>query len=659
MDFRTVQLLQTRNPSLSRSDLGFVREQMNEGTLFPTITDATLRWGILCRLEKVTCIIPSLFTFLEDTKWLEPSVKVMRNLLPPNCRESTYTAFSRMFLGRDQQDGTVPVLNRDQCWSSVKGNEKAAVDCGYRQLWMFSWRHFPDMVAMTPRKDSGKAKPPVKSLNEQCLHRLAQLADKLGFDSPQLKRLIAQDPDVKMASAFLQQARPAEYYSISTDISVGSVTQICNILRGITSGRAFKMADNGLTSNQEPATEYRCGRPYEGSHSSTKSWFFPSDIYKTNASGMSHFTVNCDIFRAFFGFTMSVDLNAVQSKPAVLGFSSKTFDFSSHHSSRATKSTKRPARRLRPTMANTGNSSAGGLLGATDETAFDEPMDIDLIEEEDADAVNQPVPHVNPNEAQMNDPSQGNAQPDDNNEAREPPPPQVREPPPPPPQVREPSPPPQVREPPPPPQVYEPSPSQEVSQLNLSSASKRSNPPTDSESGVVYKNLVAEYEANCAPDNLFFVDAEEAKCQVFRPDNVQNIWACTHDYVGSCVIAAFNHDLKAWKTLTPEMVPCMTVNKKKGRDGVVVAFRTRDESKPAELILAPETIFSKFGQSTTAERLQAIEDRWRLKRKKGPDYWTTEIRAIDPIKRSKMQTTEVDSTQLAKSYTVSSVEEEL
>ena len=601
---------------------------MNEGTLFPTITDATLRWGILCRLEKITCIIPSLFTFLEDTKWLEPSVKVMRSILPPNCRESTYTAFSRMFLGRDQQDGTVPVLNRDQCWSSVKGNEKAAVDCGYRQLWMFSWRHFPDMVAIAPRKDSGKAKPPIKSLNEQCLHRLAQLADKLGFDSPQLKRLIAQDPDVKMASAFLQQARPVEYYSISTDISISSVTQICNILRGITSGRASKMAEIGLTSNEEPATEYRCGRPYEGSHSSTKSWFFPSDIYKTNSSGISHFTVNCDIFRAFFGFSMSVVLNAAQSKPAVLGISSKTFDFSPHLSSRAMKSTKRPAKRQRPAIRNNGNNPAGALLGVTDETASDEPMNIDVLEE--AVAENQPVADGNPNEVRMTDPSQGNAHHDENNEVDESPPPQVREPPPPPPQVREPPPPPQV-----------------LSQLNPPSASERPNPPTDSVSGVVHKNLVAEYEANVAYGNLFFVDAEEATCQVFHPrsSNVKDIWAFLRNYFDSCVIAHFNLALNEWKTLTPEMVPCMTM--KKGRDGVVVAFRTRDKSNKAELILTPETVFSKFGQPSTAERLQAIEDRWRLKRKEGPGYWITEIRSIDAGKRQRMQTTEVGSTQLA------------
>lgn len=171
-------------------------------------------------------------------------------------------------------------------------------------------------------------------------------------------------------------------------------------------------------------------------------------------------------------------------------------------------------------------------------------------------------------------------------------------------------------------------------------------------SGVFHKNIVAEYEANIAYGNLIFVDAEEAKCRIFHSkefDYLKNVWACLSNYVGSCVFATFNLHLNEWKTLTPEMVPCTTMAIKKGRDGVVVAFRIRDQSKPTELILAPETNFSNFGQPTTAERLQAIEDRWRLKRKEGPGYWTTEIRTIDAGKRRRMQTTEADSTQLAES----------
>ena len=63
--------------------------------------------------------------------------------------------------------------------------------------------------------------------------------------------------------------------------------------------------------------------------------------------------------------------------------------------------------------------------------------------------------------------------------------------------------------------------------------------------------------------------------------------------------------------------------------------RNRDKSKPNESILASKIIYSEFGQPTTVGRLQAIEDRWRLKRKESPGYWVTEIRSVDASKRSK------------------------
>jgi len=33
---------------------------------------------------------------------------------------------------------------------------------------------------------------------------------------------------------------------------------------------------------------------------------------------------------------------------------------------------------------------------------------------------------------------------------------------------------------------------------------------------VFYKNIVANYEANIAYDNLIFVDVEETKCRIFH-----------------------------------------------------------------------------------------------------------------------------------------------
>jgi len=95
VDFRTVQLLQTRNPWASTTDNAIVSDLMHTHVLFPMIIEPEVRSRILSNIQTTDCIIPSLYTFFEDTKWLEPCAKTLRNLLPTNCRLSTHES---MFL---------------------------------------------------------------------------------------------------------------------------------------------------------------------------------------------------------------------------------------------------------------------------------------------------------------------------------------------------------------------------------------------------------------------------------------------------------------------------------------------------------------------------------------------------------------------------------
>jgi len=103
-------------------------------------------------------------------------------------------------------------------------------------------------------------------LNKQCLYRLTQLTNKFNFNSSQLKRLIAQNLNVKIISTFLQQARSIKYYFIFIDISINFVIQICNILRDIILKRIFKITNIELILNKEFATKYRCKRLYKDSY---------------------------------------------------------------------------------------------------------------------------------------------------------------------------------------------------------------------------------------------------------------------------------------------------------------------------------------------------------------------------------------------------------
>jgi len=318
IDFRTIQLLQTRNPWASRDDRDFIIDLMDRKQLFPMIQDTAMRSRILNNLQIADCMIPSLYTFFEDIKWLAPCAKVIRDLLPDGCRESTRRALSRCYTGVNQRAGTVRIEHRNPGFIDALGSEVQAVDSGYQQLWLFAWRHFSELSGDLPRKDVGRPKPRFIASNEQCWFRLAQLAGSLGFESEKITPLQTKDPDLKMAYAFLLQARPESFYQTSDEARRAPVSEICRVLKSIMQEPAFafppRVPPEALIS---PPVKHRCGRPFEQSHNESKAFFYLTNIHRTREKTLSYFTVNRDIFRAFFGHQHPLGFSGPTMTPSV------------------------------------------------------------------------------------------------------------------------------------------------------------------------------------------------------------------------------------------------------------------------------------------------------------------------------------------------------
>lgn len=300
IDYKSVQLLQMRSPASSPNDATYVQDLMNHGILFPLILDNNIRQHICGRILRVSCMITSLYTFLEDTKWLEPCAKVVRGLLPSRFGPSIRIALFKKFAGNELANGFLKIEDPAFTYSTFKGNEHQAVQCGYIQLWMAAWRGFPDMVSIAPRKDVGKPKPQVKALNEHYWNRLAKMAVDLGFASEEINRMQAMNTDWMMTQEFLRKLRPSEFFQISNDELMSwttSIWQIIDRIRPRTNDEA-----SHLSADLEVPVEYRCGRPHENAHIYSRGRFFMSNIYGLRStSSTSHFGINRDIFRAFFG----------------------------------------------------------------------------------------------------------------------------------------------------------------------------------------------------------------------------------------------------------------------------------------------------------------------------------------------------------------------
>ena len=179
------------------------------------------------------------------------------------------------------------------------------MECGYLQICMFMWRHFPELVGIAPRKDKGTAKPEVQQINKHSWRRLGQFAKDLGFNSAEISGFADKNPDLGMAVAFLEQARPPDFYNQSKDRYYASATMICRLLDEIEEIGGVSNTTREEYRNIIVPLEYRCGRPYEKSFEESRPRFFFNEIYTPDVQDFSHFALHRDIFRAFFGFELS------------------------------------------------------------------------------------------------------------------------------------------------------------------------------------------------------------------------------------------------------------------------------------------------------------------------------------------------------------------
>ena len=68
--------------------------------VLPAVTADDQRSRIFDRVCSIEHVIPSIHTFLEDTKYLEPPARILKELLPGKCKGSMSQHFSALHSGQ-------------------------------------------------------------------------------------------------------------------------------------------------------------------------------------------------------------------------------------------------------------------------------------------------------------------------------------------------------------------------------------------------------------------------------------------------------------------------------------------------------------------------------------------------------------------------------
>ena len=304
LDGGTVSILEGRCPKVSAEDERLLWGKQTD--IFPTISVSRVR-SVLARVQTIDHIIPSIHTFLEDTKLLEPCAKIMKELLPTTCRTSILQEFGRLHNG---QTSWSLQISEASCSQREEASSDVAHRNAYRQLWLYAIRHFPEMIGQPLRKDPPRVRSPLLGVELIWWYRFTALAKACGYTEVDKTYHRGEEADYKMAQTFLQQVRPPQLYGTSDTGS--SIQQVVDLLgkdhthlphdvEGIDPGPVIELY--GVTCG--PDITSRCGVPFERAFRKDQEALFLAYVdqrpQRSQQDNIGSFMVKQDTFHGFFG----------------------------------------------------------------------------------------------------------------------------------------------------------------------------------------------------------------------------------------------------------------------------------------------------------------------------------------------------------------------
>jgi len=186
VDQATVKSVELQAPWASTLDAKTLRGQVLGGEIFDRFNEQD-RVQIWSRLQAVDGLIPSLFTLFEDVKYLEICADCVKQLVSLSPRDTVSTALQRAFSGATQRADQAIVQVAESSFASRPAGSADRVDLSCRQLYAYAMRHYLDM----PKESNGNdllARLTIKA-DKTVLRGFADLADRLGFESPKITAL--------------------------------------------------------------------------------------------------------------------------------------------------------------------------------------------------------------------------------------------------------------------------------------------------------------------------------------------------------------------------------------------------------------------------------------------------------------------------------------
>jgi hypothetical protein len=304
LDANTVAILRGRCPFGSTEDRAFVQMRMLAGDIFPAIKTDGQRSAIFDRICSIEYVIPSIHFVVENTKYLEPGARILKELLPNKSKGSISQQFRARHNGQASmkvqisefvfEDRILP--SGDSYWSS------------YRQVWLAALRHFPVMDGQAPRKDTAQQSSSDSGIEQRWWHELSSLASESGYRGLRRKYSDRKAADAKTIEDCVRTILPLKYYQIDSDRMRRIVQLNCQLIGDVPYVERMKVTPKLTSDHDDCGSDIsdRCGRPRDHSFQADEESLFLDHIYSTSYSTLpkrylTSFGIKRDFFHSFFG----------------------------------------------------------------------------------------------------------------------------------------------------------------------------------------------------------------------------------------------------------------------------------------------------------------------------------------------------------------------
>ncbi|EGX47297.1 hypothetical protein AOL_s00088g12 [Orbilia oligospora ATCC 24927] len=257
--------------------------------------------------------IITIFTLLEDLKYLESCSKSLRLIFNPASGQSMRVCMKecwkspKRILQIQEFDEFQPLselMNHEELFSAV-----------YLQIWIYAMRNF-HMLSNSPRKDPGYPKPQFKGTHPFFAFRLALLARELGFENTLVDEILHENAYRNVARAVL-----SDLLSVDTSISELEPTAILDRL-GDSIKDALERIHGPITIEHPSVLEStnnivklkRCGRPYMQSHQNDRNHLYLRQIVNLEEPSSSITSIHVKrafIFNFWGGFLSGITTGAL------------------------------------------------------------------------------------------------------------------------------------------------------------------------------------------------------------------------------------------------------------------------------------------------------------------------------------------------------------